>query len=199
MLTQRDIAHGTDTGCGTPQIEPMSPIKIEVFKEKFPWITEHIKDSITQVHLFGVEEKLLEYRPEVYVGFISAYSRQGPAEKILFLDKKGKLVSMEIKKPPKKTMFFKPVNKTEVVQGTVFRNESIEEALNRLGDAGNDIYFVLSYYVITKVAIIYKVPGSSSLLEWVRARAIEEEKEIRDAIRSERCDLEKALTEIDEE
>lgn len=76
-------------------------------------------------------------------------------------------------------------------------DESIESTVAKLGDAGDNVYFVLSYYEVTMAVIVYKLPGDLSLLRYAEMRALEKEERLHDEVRSERQELERILKEID--
>ncbi|MGC9598860.1 MAG: hypothetical protein ABSE18_00550 [Minisyncoccia bacterium] len=169
----------------------MPPTKLAGFKEQFPWAEKYASGPIYQVYVSRVEPDILNHGAGIFVKIMKYYEYLVASEtsledtwfpvELYLLDKNGQTIDSEKKVHRRKHWYSLSATEekehyritwvtSKITEGTV--NTKLEE----LGERARDVRFVLSYCTRTKALILYKIPESLSLLEWVnRQRAMERE------------------------
>ncbi|NTW26814.1 MAG: hypothetical protein HGA36_00600 [Candidatus Moranbacteria bacterium] len=159
----------------------MPRAKINGFFDEFPWLQNFYRQYqsdqhkfnglIDQIYVSGVEPALLEQRPELL-----GYDEDDDylcCEKIWLLDKFGSVVAFKTWDLvcEKRFIWFgkKFYRNVDVLQeGLVEPNECVNDALHRLRDSANEVYFILSYFDVNKAVIIYRPPKEMSIMKVIK-------------------------------
>lgn len=163
----------------------MPKTKIDGFMMEFPWIKAlvhlYIKyPDVRQVYVSRIDGHVLNLTPEKRdIGdLIPWYER----DTILLLDHQGEVVSKMCNGIRRQYFFFgKKVPYSFKVSG-ITRKESIGEMLAKLGDAANDVRYILYYSNGKTALILYKAPKNVGILDWIELQTKSESVHFRNNI-----------------
>jgi hypothetical protein len=159
----------------------MYETKLKAFDKQFPWAKDYINGPIVQVYVQGIEPELISRRLSEIQTKRIFFDSFGPGiepkdhlrERAFLLDKNFKLVTnsrtetclarksfLGIRFGPKI-----PVPRIVEFDGTT--TFSIGSAIEELGEKGELVEIILSYWEYTQAVIIYKLPKGENLKDLV--------------------------------
>lgn len=147
-------------------ISEMPPTKIDGFFKQFPWVRAIIGNRpVKCVRVSMLEPDLFQCMP---------YQFECSHEQMYLLDENGEMVMKTVEEISyrKRFIFFGPVVKiqtTNICGGIVPRYQTLQQAMNALGEESNQVRYILSYFCFRRYSgsiILYKIPNNSTLRQW---------------------------------
>lgn len=150
---------------------PMPRTKIEGFLEEFQWVRNHVKGPIVQGYVSVAEAELIDI-PLRYIE--RGDGDEKFQEKVFLLDESGNPVTAIGTKTiwrRKYWGFGSKIPEQRMVRfGGLVSEKTIREVLSIIGDKGDFIRIILSYWEYTQAVILYKLPKGTSIFELLRLK-----------------------------
>jgi hypothetical protein len=164
----------------------MPETKLKAFDKQFPWAKDYINGPIAQVYVQGIEPELIDRRlSEIQTKriFVDSF---GPGielkdhlrERVFLLDKNFKLVTnsrtetcLVRKRSFLGIRFGSKIPVPRIVEFDGTKTFSINSAIEELGEKGESVEIILSYWEYTQAVIIYKLPKGENLKDLVASLA----------------------------